>query len=288
MEFPLQLLGGPMQQRAAPDRTAPDHRLEWVKRFTTSNTMVFPYFQAIGAAATIAAVWFVPDWRWWLLALAMYFVNCCLGLTVTYHRCLTHRAFEMPKWQERLFSWFGAMGATGSPLGWVALHKHHHAYADKPGDPHSPRLQGWRTLTAQLDFDLNKWSVRHLARDPFHRALHQYYHALLAAWALLLFAISPMLLLFGFVIPAALQLNISSLSNYLNHGRGYRNFDTDDDSTNNALISLIAWGEGWHNNHHRYPTSWNLSQRWWEFDPSAWIIRLVRRGTLKPAPRGVK
>lgn len=248
-----------------------------VRQYTTSNARLFPILQFGTLLVAIAAFMTVRDWRWWAASLCVYFVNGCLGLTVTYHRFLAHRSFEMPKWLEYLFSWFGAMGATGSTLGWVAMHRHHHAMADNPGDPHSPRHQGWRILCAKIEFQLNKWTVRRLARDPFHRFLHQYYHALLFGWAVLLYLISPSVLLFGFVVPAALQLNISSLSNFCNHRVGYRNFHTDDDSTNNAVIALLAWGEGWHNNHHRNPKAWNLRVRWWELDPTAWVIGAVRR-----------
>jgi stearoyl-CoA desaturase (delta-9 desaturase) len=252
-------------------------KLATLRRFTTSSAAVLPYFQIIGGAITVTTLIFVHDWRWWALSVGVYFLTCCLGLSVTYHRLLTHRSFEMAKWMEYVFSWLGAMGATGSTLGWVALHHQHHAHADGPGDPHSPRLHGWRILFAKLEFDFDKWSVRALAKDRFHRVLHCYYHAFLALWALLLCAIDPMVLLFCGIVPATLQLNISSLSNYLNHRWGYRNFHTKDDSTNNALIALLAWGEGWHNNHHRFPRRWSLRVRWWELDPGAWVVRAVRR-----------
>ncbi|HQT38127.1 MAG TPA: acyl-CoA desaturase [Acidocella sp.] len=250
-------------------------RWSW-RSLATSNAAVFPYFQAIGTICVAVALFMNQNWRWWLLAGVMYFLMSCLGLTVTYHRFLTHRSFTMAKWKEYLFCCFGAVGCTGSPLGWVVVHRVHHAHADKPGDPHSPSLRHLEILAGRLDFSFNKWTMRRMVNEPFHRLLHEYYFLWLLAWAVILFVISPKILLFGLLVPAGILLNVSSLSNYLNHKIGYRNFDTDDDSTNNVLIALLAWGEGWHNNHHRNPRAWNLQSRWWELDPTAWVIRCVR------------
>lgn len=252
-------------------------RRSW-RSLTTSNSAVFPYFQAIGAACILLALFAGQSWRWWAVSGFVYFLMSCLGLTVTYHRFLTHRAFKMSKWKEYLFCCFGALGCTGSPIGWIGVHRMHHARADQPGDPHSPRLRGMEILAGRLDLSFNKWTVRRIFQERFHRWLHEYYFLWLLACVLLLLAINPFALLFGMLVPAGLLLNVSSLSNYLNHKIGYRNFDTDDDSSNNVLISLLAWGEGWHNNHHRNPQAWNLRIRWWELDPTAWVIRLVRAG----------
>lgn len=253
----------------------------------TSTAAVLPYFQLAGALSIMAAIWSGASGAWWSLAFFDYFLMSCLGITVTYHRLLTHRAFSMGKRKEYLFSLFGALGCTGSPLGWVVVHRAHHAHADAPGDPHSPRLKNLGVLCGRLDVTFDKWSVRRLINDPFHRLLHEYYFAWLLAVVLALFAVSWHLLLFALLVPAGALLNITSLSNYLNHKIGYRNFATNDDSTNNILIALLAWGEGWHNNHHRHPRAWNLQTRWWELDPTAWVIALVRdkTSTSADAPR---
>ena len=74
---------------------------------------------------------------WWLLALGCYFLTCCLGISVTFHRALSHNTFRLPKGLEYLFSWFGAVGGSGSSVGWVAMHRKHHACADRRGDSHA-------------------------------------------------------------------------------------------------------------------------------------------------------
>ena len=212
--------------------------------------------------------------QWWLLTISVYFLTGCLGITVTYHRFLSHRSFHLPRWAECLFSWFGAMGGTGSTIAWVAIHKLHHQYSDTDQDPHSPQGAGWPVLFGAYQFDFNKWQVRKLVTDPFHVRLHNYYHLWLVLWALLLLVIDVRLFLFGFIAPVAVQLWMSNLSNYFSHTSGYRNFETRESSRNNPWLAVLTWGEGWHNNHHQYPARWNFAVRWWEFDMSAWVIRI--------------
>lgn len=212
-----------------------------------------------------------------MLSLFVYFLTGCLGITITFHRYLSHKSFKMSKPMEYLLSIFGALGGTGSPLGWVAVHKNHHKYSDREGDPHSPRQYGWRILFSTYKFEFDKWQVRHLICDPFHLALHNYYHLWIILWAGTLWFISAKLLIFGFIIPVTIQLWASNLSNWGNHLFGYRNFATPEYSTNTWWLAAITWGEGWHNNHHRYPNRWNFRHKWWEIDISSWVIRLLKR-----------
>ena len=122
--------------------------------------------QITASTTTSIAVWYLPSllitlWLlftqdhssiWWLASVGMYFITGCLGITITFHRYLTHRSFSMPLWMEKLFTLFGCMGGTGSSIGWVAVHKNHHRYADRPGDPHSPVTQGFSLFYANYDF----------------------------------------------------------------------------------------------------------------------------------------
>ncbi len=245
--------------------------------WTRSNTKIFPYIQIPFTLATLFLATQGFGLKWWGLSVFVYFLTGCLGITVTFHRLLTHRAFYMPRWLEYFFSWFGAMGGTGSSVGWVAIHNEHHHHADRPGDPHSPEISGWRVLFPNYTFDLNKWSVRNLIIDPYHKALHDFYHVWLVLWAIALFAIDYRLGLFGFVAPVTIQIWSSVISNYVNHSIGYRNFETLEHSTNNGWVAALTWGEGWHNNHHRYPARWSFRVKWWEFDPSGMMIWGIKK-----------
>lgn len=251
-------------------------------QYTRANSAIFPYVQILFTVITVVLFFQKYSINWWLLSLGVYFLTGCLGVTITFHRYLTHRSFHLPKYLEYLFSWFGAMGGTGSPLGWVAVHKQHHQNSDKKADPHSPHIYGWKVLFSSYNFDFDKWQVRRLITDRFHVLLHNYYHLVLVVWALLLLLIDVRLLLFGFIVPVAIQIWISNMSNWGNHLYGYRNFETGEDSRNTWWLAMITWGEGWHNNHHRYPGNWNLQKRWWELDISSLVIRFIR--LIHPRP----
>jgi fatty-acid desaturase len=174
------------------------------------------------------------------------------------------------------------MGGTGSTIGWVAVHRHHHSHSDTIEDPHSPRHQGWKVLFPNYDFTWNKWAVRDLLVNKFHLFLHQYYFLILALWALILTALFGIAgFVFLFSMPIVCQVWSSVLSNYVNHAQwvpfGYRNYNLKDDSVNNALLALITFGEGWHNNHHATPGRASFKRRWWEFDLTGSIINLVKK-----------
>ncbi len=210
--------------------------------------------------------------EWWLLAVFSYFCSSCLGMAITFHRVLAHRMFALPKILEYVFSWFGAMGGTGSTIGWIAVHRKHHAHPDSDHDPHAPARFGWRLIFSGYEqrYDWNR--VRDILRDPFHAFLHRYYGILVPSWAVMLFLIHPNALLFGFLIPACIQITVTNLSTILGHGWGYRNTEVRDLSTNNAFIAALTWGEGWHNNHHAHPKRWRFGVKWWEIDPAGWLI----------------
>jgi stearoyl-CoA desaturase (delta-9 desaturase) len=185
----------------------------------------------------------------------------------------------MPKFLEYLFTVIGALGGTGSSIGWVIVHKAHHKYSDKPGDPHSPHLGGWKNLFSLYDYEVNIFHGKDLLRSKFHLFIHQYYYLILFLWALLLLVISYKVLLFAFIIPVAIQIWTSNISNYGNHLWGYRNFKTNENSRNTWWIALITWGEGWHNNHHAKPWSYTFKIKWWEFDISGAIIKFITNVT---------
>jgi fatty-acid desaturase len=209
---------------------------------------------------------------WWALSLLVYFVTGCLGLTVTMHRSLTHRAFKLKRPLEILFTIAGAIGGSGSSIAWTAMHRAHHANVDTALDPHAPTKLGWALVASVYDYNFDPRHAKDLLRDPFHVFVHRYYTLLLLLWGVCLAAINPNLCMFGFLIPVFAQITISNLTSYLTHSHGYRNFETRDESANNVLIAVLAFGEGWHNNHHAAPTRWSFQRRWWEFDLGAIAI----------------
>jgi stearoyl-CoA desaturase (delta-9 desaturase) len=176
---------------------------------------------------------------------------------------------------EYLFSFFGAVGGTGSTIGWLAVHNKHHKFSDKCEDPHSPHSLGTKLLLTNYNYQFNPLDARALLRDKFHIFLHQYYTAILFTWALILLLIDIKVFLFVFIVPIFLQIWASNISNYFNHMSGYSNYETDDNSKNTWWVSLITWGEGWHNNHHAEPWTYTFQRRWWEIDISAYVIFIM-------------
>jgi stearoyl-CoA desaturase (delta-9 desaturase) len=240
--------------------------------------------QALAACGVVwAAIWSdAPAW-WWLVSLGAYFITGCLGLSVTMHRALTHRAVTLVRPLELVFTLFGVLGGSGSSIGWTAMHRAHHSHSDTEKDPHALHKSGWRVVFSIYDYDFDPRHARDLLRDKAHLFLHRYYNVISMVWALALAEANPRACVFLFLVPAFVQITISNLANVLAHGRhGYRRYDTGDDSSNTAVISILAWGEGWHNNHHAAPCKWNFSRAWYEIDPGALVIAaLIRLGLAR-------
>lgn len=243
-------------------------------KFVSSVTGITK-MQYVTTAIALCLPFFGFDWYWWLISVGVYYLTGCLGITITFHRYLTHRSFKMPKALEYLFSFFGSMGGTGSPIGWIAVHNAHHRYSDKQGDPHSPHTLGLKMLLSKYDYDFKLRDAKFLLGSKFHIFLHEYYYLIMLIWAGLLFAIDIKLFLFVFIVPAFFQIWASNISNYANHKYGYKNYPTTDGSTNTWWVSAITWGEGWHNNHHAEPWEYTFQRKWWEFDISAYTIYLI-------------
>jgi stearoyl-CoA desaturase (delta-9 desaturase) len=253
-----------------------------MKKLFIANTRYFTFIQILLTITLLLAFIFGNyGLQWWLIGLFCYFITGCLGITLTFHRYLSHKSFKMPKWVEYVFTFFGCVGGTGSSIGWVAIHRQHHKHSDDEHDPHSPKYQGWKVLFPNYITNGNKFTVRDLIVNRYHFFLHSYYFLILIGWALLL------TLLFGsagfvflFAMPIVCQVWSSVLSNYINHSNwfpgGYKNFIIKDDSVNNPLVAFMTWGEGWHNNHHYNTRSYTFKKKWWEFDITAFIIDLIR------------
>jgi fatty-acid desaturase len=232
--------------------------------------------QLISGLGLIYAIgWSHTGPLWWCLALVSYFLTGCLGLSVTMHRAITHRSLELPRPLEVVFCLFGALGGSGSPIAWTAMHRAHHANVDTHRDPHSPEKLGWRLIFSVYDYKFSPRHVKDLMSDRFHVFIHRYYTAILLVWGAGLSVINPRLCVFVFLVPAFVQITVSNMASLLAHGQGERRYATADLSTNNVLISALGWGEGWHNNHHEAPLDWNFSRRWWEVDPGALSIAVL-------------
>jgi stearoyl-CoA desaturase (delta-9 desaturase) len=222
-----------------------------------------------------------------------------LGLTVGYHRLFTHRAFSTGAAMSSMFIVMGSMAGRGPMLSWVAMHRRHHELSDQEGDLHSPNLHGatiHQRLLGFLHAHLT-WMIEHDYPNVAHYvpdlmaertlvAINRYYYA----WVLLglvvpaaiggLATSSLMGALTGFLWGGVVRMFVVEQSmsaiNSVMHTFGSRRFTTrGDNSRNLGVMALLAWGEGWHNNHHAFPYSAAFGLRWFEFDPGYILIRLL-------------
>lgn len=248
-----------------------------MKHLLISNTAVLPYAQVFFTLIILIFIVVVPQsGLMWLISLAIYALIGCFGISIGYHRLLTHKSFKTSKFWERICTTLGALAFTGSSIGWVGMHRQHHRFSDKPGDPHSPVMFGTKMLIARYDFDPSRWAVRSLITDKFHVNFHKYYFGILFLWAAFVGLFGLSALFYIVIIPAAISIWVSTISNYVNHKWGYRNFETSDQSRNLWINALFTFGEGWHNNHHANPGSYTFKHNWWEIDPAAVVIKAIR------------
>lgn len=213
-----------------------------------------------------------------LWTLLSYFCMICLGVSVTYHRALTHRSVKLHPWLENIFATFASLSGTGSPVMWVLTHRQHHRFSDKPGDPHPPSSV-WKTFLGAYP-RVGVQGIRDIIRNRYFAFIHRYYFGLVAAVMAVVGLLSVQFLFFMLVLPIFISITVSNLLNWYGHTKGvagYRNYNLSDNSQNNAFCGLLIFGEGWHNNHHRYPGSARFGLRPFEFDMSFAAIKLLAR-----------
>jgi stearoyl-CoA desaturase (delta-9 desaturase) len=215
------------------------------------------------------------------ITIISFYVYGVLGIGVTLHRYYTHKNFEFVhpvlKW---IFTLFAILAGRASVLGWVYVHRQHHAYSDTDKDPHGPSTIGFRPFGFKhIESNSGKVNV-FMIKDLMNKEqifINDYYYAIILLWLGLLALIDVSLVYFTWIVPVFL-VNISQNTfNYIAHSYGYRNYETSDTSTNNFMLWPLVMGDAWHNNHHGNPGSYTTQQRWWEVDPAGIIIRIISK-----------
>jgi len=214
------------------------------------------------------------------MILVGYFLYSGVGISMMMHRYWTHKSFEFKHpIIEYVCTWFALMSVRGSVLGWVYVHRLHHAYSDEEKDPHSPVHRGYKVMFTSSVEQPEKIQ-RSIVRDLINKRqvdTDKYYMGLLLIWAIVLLLISPSVFYFFWVVPVTLTKIIWNIFIYAGHAYGYRNHETRDQSRNSTLFGLLLWGEGYHNNHHNSPKSIKLSETKYEFDTMFHVINLVKK-----------
>jgi stearoyl-CoA desaturase (delta-9 desaturase) len=264
-------------------------------RVATITALVLPF---LGLVTALVFLWgWGFGWVDFGLLVGGYALTA-LGVTVGFHRLFTHRSFETNRVVQFVLAVLGSMAVQGSVLKWVAFHRRHHQHSDTPDDPHSPHHQGNGLLGVLSGFWHSHigWAFR-----PDPEDLDRYAKDLRRSRTLrVASALFPLWIVLGLVIPAALGGVITGTwmgallgliwgglvriflvhhvtwsVNSLGHLWGGRPYASGDESRNNFVLGILAMGEGWHNNHHAFPSSARHGLRWWQIDASYWVIRAL-------------
>ncbi|NIJ11882.1 stearoyl-CoA desaturase (delta-9 desaturase) [Saccharomonospora amisosensis] len=285
----------------APERPVPRRKTinsPYLHRLQRRHFLLFDILPIVGTAAAFVFLAVHPfGWTELALLLSMWLLTG-LGVTVGYHRLFTHRTFKAAQPVAVVLAVLGSMAGQGGLVSWVALHRRHHEYSDREGDPHSPNLSGGglRGTLRGLAHSHFLWMRRHeypnivhyapdLIRDrALVRVARLYYH-----WVVL-----------GLVVPAAvgglvsmswtgavsgllwgglvrifvLEHIVWAINSFL-HMFGTRPYQSRENSRNGGIFAIVTLGESWHNNHHAFPESPSFGLDWYRLDPGFWLIKLL-------------
>lgn len=255
----------------------------------------------LGFIAAIIFAWEKEAVVTGLIMLGAFYVITMLGVTIGYHRLFTHRSFNAKPALKIGLAIAGSLALQGSIITWVANHRRHHAFSDRPGDPHSPHLavdEGWKGWLkgfwhAHVGwlFRGEKTSVQQYASDLLNDKILARIDRHYPLWILLTLFL-PLLLglaieqswrgafivfLWGSLARVFLLHHVTWSINSVCHVFGKRPFQTKDESRNQWVMGLLALGEGWHNNHHAFPSAAIQGLHWWQMDVSGMMITLFEK-----------
>ena len=228
-----------------------------------------------------------------IIAFIIFYLWHTMGVTIGYHRLLSHRSFKCLKIVEYFWVLGGYLAFEGSPLWWATIHRAHHRYVETDRDPHSPKkgfkyaYWGWMFESGYPDYIDPQKQSKDLLADPIYRFLDQNNSWKKAHWLTFFIGASfrfILLFLFGWqiffasVLAGVLVLQVPLLLNIICHmpKLGYKTYAAEDDSVNVWWVSLLAMGEGWHNNHHAFPGSARSGLLPHEIDISWLTLRLMK------------
>ncbi len=262
-------------------------KLQVAKAPMAPDWPIIGWFAGLHALAIFGPIFVGVSTTAIVVTVILYFVTGMLGITLGYHRLLTHRTFKAPRWVERTLATFGVLALQRGPFDWVGHHRMHHSFTDTGKDPHDSNEGFWwshigwmcRKNPEITDHAKLKRFARDIAQDPYLMALSGVWPqvGLQVALGLLLWAVFDLqTMIWGVFVRAAVVYHVTWFVNSATHKWGYRNYETKDSSSNNWWVGLLAFGEGWHNNHHTHPDIAPAGHKWWEFDLTWQVIKLMR------------
>jgi stearoyl-CoA desaturase (delta-9 desaturase) len=279
----------------APLSESEAHTISLALRLTNLGAILLPF---AGLLVAVLLLWgWGFSWTHLFILVGMYLATG-LGITIGYHRLFTHRSFETIGAVKFILAVLGSMAVEGPVFKWVAQHRRHHQHSDAADDPHSPHLHGggWRGLLKGLWHSHVGWVfnrdapglsryIGDLTSSRMLRAMSRMFPLWAVAGLMIPTALGGVITLswtgalLGFIWGGLVRIflvhHVTWSINSVCHLWGSRPFRSHDESRNNAIFGVLAMGEGWHNNHHAFPTSARHGLRWWQFDLSFYVIRLM-------------
>jgi stearoyl-CoA desaturase (delta-9 desaturase) len=262
-----------------------DDRVNWVSSIPFFLVHLLPLFVFVTGVTATALVLF-----------AVTYLGRMFFITGGYHRYFSHRSYRLNRVAQFVFAFGGCTAAQKGPLWWAANHRAHHRDADTDLDLHSPKRGFWWSHVGWILSDsynaTQTVEIKDFARYPELRFLNK--HNWIGPWTL---AVACWLiggwsgLIVGFFASTVLLWHTTFLVNSVAHVMGRRPYETDDTSRNSTLVAIATWGEGWHNNHHRYQSAARQGFRWWQIDMTYYTLWLLSKvgivHDLRPVPARV-
>jgi len=209
----------------------------------------------------------------------MFYVYSVLGISMMLHRYYSHKSFKLNPFIKWFFTVFAVLAGRGSPLGWVYIHRIHHATSDTEKDPHSPHYSTFKFIgfkPVQENKKINHFIVKELLTTA-HIKIDKYYLLVILSFLLLLSIINFDLIFYMWAIPVFVVSVTQTMFNYFAHTKGYRNFKTTDRSTNNLYLWPFILGDAWHNNHHANAANISTKVLKYEYDPIGVLINFIKQ-----------
>ncbi|MGL5032694.1 MAG: acyl-CoA desaturase [Microcystaceae cyanobacterium] len=242
---------------------------------------IIVYFVLIHLCALLA---FLPQFFSWKaigVALMLYWITGGIGITLGFHRLISHRSFTAPKWLEYILLFCGTLSCQGGPIDWIGLHRMHHKFSDTGSDPHDSNLgfwwshMGWMLFEIPAQSDIDRYT-QDVKDDPFYLFCQNYLIPIQVILGLFLYAWGGWsFVVWGIFARLVWVFHCTWFVNSATHKFGYVSHESHDHSRNCWWVALLTFGEGWHNNHHAYQYSARHGLAWWEVDLTWMTIRFL-------------